>query len=90
MLLEIFCSGGSKLIFALLTEVIAGHVVITPINIKKPCFEKTFIRVFRSRRLSFYYCLNDILYIYIWVNFWQGFGAYKSGCRYIERPWECY
>ena len=60
-----FCSGGGKMVFTLLTEIVAGHLVVILINIRKTCLERAFLRVFCSRGSGFYYCLNDILYFLI-------------------------
>lgn len=67
--IEFFCSGDIKMIFILLIEVIASHVVITPINVKKTCLEWIFIKVFYNSKSGFYYCLNDLLHLLIQINF---------------------
>lgn len=41
------------MIFVLLIEVIASHIVITPINIRKTYFEKIFIGGFAAISLAF-------------------------------------
>lgn len=50
-----FCSSGGKIVLAFLTEVVKSHIVITPINIGKVCFEKIFMRAFCNCESSFYY-----------------------------------
>lgn len=47
-----FCSSDGKIIFALLAEVITGHVFITLINVRKTCLERTFKKVFLSHESS--------------------------------------
>lgn len=86
-IIRFFCFDSGKLIFALLAKVITGHVVITSINIRQSCFEETLTKAFCSRRSSLYYYLNHILYVFIWINLWRGFWAYKSCYWYIRRPW---
>lgn len=63
--IRFFCSGGSKIVFVLLTEVIAGHVIIIPINVKKTCLEKMLTGVFCNRKSGFHYFSNDILYVFL-------------------------
>lgn len=60
-----YCSGGSKIIFTVLTEAIAGHKVITLINIKKAYLKKIFISAFYNRESVFYYCSKNILQLFI-------------------------
>lgn len=63
-----FCFGDGKIVFKLLTEVIIGHDVITPINVKKAYLKETFTKAFCSRRSGFYYCSNDVLYVFIYIK----------------------
>lgn len=72
------CSGGGIIIFALLTEVVTGFVVIIPINIGKIYLKERFRRVFYSYEFNFYYYLNNILYVFIYINPCKGFRACKS------------
>lgn len=72
------CSGNGKIIFTLLIEVVAGHMVITTINVRKTGLEKTFIRGFSIRGSGFHYCTNDVLYVLIYVTSWRHFKAYRS------------
>lgn len=51
----------SKIVFVLLVEVIIDLMVITSINVKKACLEKTFTKIFYSRAFGFYYYLNHVL-----------------------------
>lgn len=73
-----FCAGSGKIIFALLTEVIANYAIITFINIRKACFERTLASVFYSHDFDFYYWSNNILQFFIWINPWQSFGPAKA------------
>lgn len=68
-IVESFYSNGSKMVFALLTEVVIGHLVIISINIKKAYFEKMFTRTFYSHGSGFFYRPNDFLYGLICINF---------------------
>lgn len=82
-----FYFDGGKMIIALLTKVITGHVVIILVNVRKLCFEEAFTRSFYSSRGSgFYYCSNNISYVFICINFWLGSMVNKSGYQYIGRP----
>lgn len=67
-----FYSSGGKIVFALLTEIIADHVIITLIKTRKAYLEKILNKTFCSCGFSFHYCLNDILYIFICINFLLG------------------
>lgn len=60
-----FFFGNSKIIFVLLTKVIANHVVIILVNIKKGYLEGMFTRGFCSHGSDFYYCLNNVLQFFI-------------------------
>lgn len=53
------------MVFAFLTKVVIDYMIITSINVRKTDFEKMFIRVFYSRKSSFYYNRNNVLYILI-------------------------
>lgn len=88
-IIRLFCLGNSKIIIILLTEVIVGYMVIISINVRKQCFEETLTEAFCSRGFGFHYCSNNILYVFIQINPWWRFGAYKSCGQYVERPWEC-
>lgn len=74
-----FYSSSGKIVFALLIEIIIGYIVITPINIKKTCLEKTLTGVFYSCGSCFHHWLNDILYVLIYINSWLASGAGKDG-----------
>ena len=82
-----FYSGGGKMVFILLTKVITGYVVITLINIRQPCLKKMLSRAFCSRGFGFHYCSNNVLHFLIRIDPWRGFGASKSCCRCVGRPW---
>ena len=60
-----FCSGSSKMVLILLTEVVTGHIVITPLNIRQPYLEEAFSRAFCSHGFGFHHSLNDILHLCI-------------------------
>lgn len=81
-----FYSGSSKMVFILVIDVIAGQIVITPINVRKTCFVATLTRAFCSCEPGFYYCSSDILYIFTCINFWLGSKASKDGYQYIRKP----
>lgn len=67
-MVRFFYSGGGKMVFALLTEVIVSHVIFTPLKIKKVSLKEKFIRAFFSHKSGFHYCTNDILYVPIYIN----------------------
>lgn len=50
-----FCFSDDEMVFALLTKVVAGHIIITFINIMKVCLKKLLMRAFYSRKSSFHY-----------------------------------
>ena len=81
-----FYSSGGKVVFTLLTKIVIGHIVVSPINIWKICFEKMFSKTFSTCRSGFHYCPNNLLHLLIWINSWQGSSAGRSCCQYIERP----
>ena len=81
------CSGGGEMIFALLTEVVAGHVVISLIYIRETCFEETLSGAFFSHSAGFHDLSDDYLNFLIWISPWRGFRADKSCCRCVGRPW---
>lgn len=68
-MVRFFCFGNSKMVFALLTKFIAGHVVITLINVRKVGLDKMFTKIFCSYRSGFYYYSNVFLYFLICINF---------------------
>lgn len=86
--IRFFYSSGDKIIFILLTKVIADYMVNISINVSKACFEGTFTRAICSCESSFYYYLNNILHFLIQINSWQSFETSKSYYQYVERPWE--
>lgn len=65
---KFFCSVCDKIVFALLTEVVTGYLIINPINVRKTYFEKTFARTFYSHGSGFYYSSNNILRVFICIN----------------------
>lgn len=73
-----FYFGSGKMIFALLIEVIASHVIINLINIRKTIFERTFTRAFYSHRSIFYYYLKNILHVLICINLFTRSGPIKA------------
>lgn len=79
------CFGGCKIVFALLIEVIADYMNITYINVKKKGLEKIFTETLYCYKSGFYYYLNDILYILIYINFLLSIGVSKNGYQYIEK-----
>lgn len=91
-----FCSGNCKMVFILLTKIIAYYIIVTSINIQKMCLEEVFLRAFYSCGFGFHYGLNNFLYFLIWINSWQDFATSKSccqcikmlleHCRYVQRP----
>lgn len=83
-----FCSGHSKKISTLLTEIVAGYEIITLINIMKASLERTFTRVLCSNKSGFHYCINDVLYIFICINSLRGFGALIKAAANILRGFE--
>lgn len=38
-MIRFFCSGNSEIVFALMTKVIASHIIITSINVRKADLE---------------------------------------------------
>ena len=81
-----FCSGNSEMVFILLTKVVAGHMVVIIINIQKICLKGPFLRAFCSCQPGFYYCLNDLLHLFIQINSWQGSDIGKRCCQCVGRP----
>ena len=81
-----FCSGGGKMIFALLTKIIAGHVIISLIYVRETCFEKTLLGTFYSRKFGFHHCLHNVLHFRIQIDPWQGCGAGRGCCGSVGRP----
>lgn len=65
-----FCSGGDKIILALLSEIVTSQVIITPIDNKKICLEGAFSRALCKCRFGFYHYLDDDLYFLDSINFW--------------------
>lgn len=59
-LIKPFCLGGSNIIFVFWTKVIASYMIITSINIKKPCFKVTLIGNLCNREFGFHHFSNDI------------------------------
>lgn len=66
--IKFFCFGDIKMIFTLLKEIIASHVVITPINVKKAFLEWIFIKIFYNSKSGFHYCFNNLLHFLIQIN----------------------
>lgn len=77
----------SKIVFVLLAKGVAVYIFFTLIIVKKLCFKGMFIRIFYSCGSSFYYCINYIVYLLIYINSWLGSKACKSCYWYIEKPW---
>lgn len=85
--IRFFGSGSSKIVFALPTKILRGYAIITFINVRKAGYKKTFISILYNCGSGFYYCTNNVLYVFICVNFWRGFETCRSCCWYIERLW---
>ena len=56
-----FSSSGSKMVFTLLTQVVAFHVGLTTIHVWEPSFQKLFTGLIGSRNLSFQDCFQNLL-----------------------------
>lgn len=81
---RLFYSGGSKMVFELLIEVVTDYVINIFINVKKAYLEEMFTRVFCSYRFSFYYCPNNILYILICINFGRVSRSVKAATNLLK------
>lgn len=67
---KFFCSNSCKIVFALLTKIVIGYLIITLINIKKIYFTRLHTELFCSYKSCFYYYSNNIFYVFFYINFW--------------------
>lgn len=79
-----FCFSGGKMVITLLTKIVIDYVVIIYINIKKVDIEKTFMRVFCSRKFGFYCYSNNVLHVLICINLWRSFGLAKAAVNILQ------
>lgn len=78
-----FCFSYSKIVFLSLTKIVTDYMVIFSINIKKAYLKRIFTSTFYNYNSGFYYYLNNVLYLVIYIIFWKSFEAFKSYYRYI-------
>lgn len=60
--IRFFGSGNSKVVFTLLTEIMASYIVVTLIKIEEKYLEGLFLKAFCNSGSGLHYCLDDVLY----------------------------